>query len=545
MTTEIVRPAPTPLAALEPRSLEELTRLAATCAGSGLFAVRSPEQAAVIMLTGASLGIAPVVALRSIHVVQGRAVLSSDLIAAIVRRSGLCESWRVDKSTPEQCTITTKRRGEEPYSHTWTLAMAQRASLAGKGTWGAYPAAMLRARCTSEIARIVYPDVLVGVYEEGELEAAPEEPARAPVEAPALSLPAVVEAPEQTPSRAFASYVRDLDATVSPDDVRAAYVALLADLREEDPSAEYLSGYVSGPDGAHALARARVRTIGLDLSDAETTALLSDEGAELARLWSSLGHVRTPETLAAWWLDRSPAMGERVKALTWGVVVRRSGEPGKDFRGRCTALAAARAVPTEAPSPEDWRASLTGMGARVATLDGAPAVLAEARAEWSLAGYAPVLTGRLVSLGMSRDAAREAVARAQREGREEHGPREPEPPKARARRAPPAADANGTGSAPRSASGSQARRRVDEETLARDPKAWAAYLAAIPRTPPDDGAAHVAGSYWKREGGFREVGTHAECLAATLDELTTRGVSEPHSWLAEIGERNGYVLRAA
>jgi hypothetical protein len=54
--------------------------------------------------------------------------------------------------------------------------MAKRAGLAGKGTWAAYPHSMLRARCSAELARMVYPDFLFGVYAEGEI---PEEPRRA------------------------------------------------------------------------------------------------------------------------------------------------------------------------------------------------------------------------------------------------------------------------------------------------------------------------------------------------------------------------------
>lgn len=160
------------LAQFEPRDFTELEKLARMAAASKLFAVQSVEAAIVIMLTGASLGIPPVVAMRSIHVVQGRAVLSSDLIHALVRRSGFCVTWAVEETTAEKCTITTQRRGEPlPYTHSWTAAMARTADLANKATWRQYPAAMLRARCTAEIARIVYPDVLMaGVYCEGEVE---------------------------------------------------------------------------------------------------------------------------------------------------------------------------------------------------------------------------------------------------------------------------------------------------------------------------------------------------------------------------------------
>jgi hypothetical protein len=45
---------------------------------------------------------------------------------------------------------------------------ARRANLVGRQNWKAHPAAMLRARCAAALARAVYPDLLLGVYEESE-----------------------------------------------------------------------------------------------------------------------------------------------------------------------------------------------------------------------------------------------------------------------------------------------------------------------------------------------------------------------------------------
>ena len=139
------------LACFEPQSFADLTRLGEMAARSRLFAVQSPEAAVVMMLTGASLGLPPVTALRGIHVVQGRAVLSSDLLVAVVLRSGQCDIWRPVEVTAERCVIETRRRGHsDPIRHTWTMEMARKASLTGKaGPWQQFPAAMLRARCSA------------------------------------------------------------------------------------------------------------------------------------------------------------------------------------------------------------------------------------------------------------------------------------------------------------------------------------------------------------------------------------------------------------
>ena len=157
--------------------VKELATLAESAVSSKLFGVASREAALMIMLTGRSLGIDPVAAMRGTHIVSGKSVLSSDMMVGIVRKSGVCESWTVIESTHEKCVIETRRKGDDtPVRHTWTIEMAKRAGLAGKGTWAAYPHAMLRARCSAELARMVYPDFLFGVYAEGEI---PEEPRRA------------------------------------------------------------------------------------------------------------------------------------------------------------------------------------------------------------------------------------------------------------------------------------------------------------------------------------------------------------------------------
>jgi hypothetical protein len=165
----------------------------------------------VILAQGAELGLPPMAALRQIHVVNGRAVLSADLMRALVLRMG--GRIRCVESTPDRATFAGAR-GEEPeQSITWTMQMAQRAGLVGKGPWQQYPGAMLRARASAELCRLVWPDVVGGLYTPDEMgeardvrveapavPVAPEEVVDAevvPVEAPA---PKPEPASEPTPA---------------------------------------------------------------------------------------------------------------------------------------------------------------------------------------------------------------------------------------------------------------------------------------------------------------------------------------------------------
>ena len=130
--------------------------------------IKTPEQAVAIILTGDELGIPKMLALRSIVVINGKPTLSADLMVALVQRAiddHRDGEFRVLPPTPEKCTVNYRRWGwSEGHSYTYTIQDAQRAGLAGKGTWAAHPAAMLRARATSAVCRMAFPDVISGIY---------------------------------------------------------------------------------------------------------------------------------------------------------------------------------------------------------------------------------------------------------------------------------------------------------------------------------------------------------------------------------------------
>jgi hypothetical protein len=154
-------------------TLDDVARLAKIAADSGLARVRTPAECAVILMTGAELGLSPMQSLRGIYVVEGRPTLAADTMVAVIRRSGVCALWRTVESTAERCTIEAKRTDDDrAQSKTWTIADATRAGLAGKNIWKAYPAQMLRHRCAADLARELFSDVVLGLYDPEELDSA-------------------------------------------------------------------------------------------------------------------------------------------------------------------------------------------------------------------------------------------------------------------------------------------------------------------------------------------------------------------------------------
>ncbi len=192
----------TGLAPYEPRNIGEAQTLAISFAKSGfLTGISTPEQALLIMATGHELGIPATAALRSIHVISGKPVLSADLMVALVKRSGVCEYFRVLTSTDEKAEYATKRRGDPEVRQSFSIADAKRAGIGGGGNWSKYPRVMLRHRAAAELARLVYPDVILGVYAEEELADLP------PVEVTPIEAEAVTE-PEPNGPDWFASIER-------------------------------------------------------------------------------------------------------------------------------------------------------------------------------------------------------------------------------------------------------------------------------------------------------------------------------------------------
>lgn len=163
-----------------PSNMQEAEQLSVRLAQSALLpdGLRGkPGDVLVTLITGHELGLSPMQAIRGLHVVKGRAVMSADLAVALTKRHPSCRYFRVVSSDDKAATYETLREGDpEPTRMSFTAEQARQAGLGGDN-WRKYPAAMLRARCSLALARAVYSDIMLGVYDPDELGV----PAPAPV----------------------------------------------------------------------------------------------------------------------------------------------------------------------------------------------------------------------------------------------------------------------------------------------------------------------------------------------------------------------------
>lgn len=164
---QALAPAPTPGFSYITAGLQERADYIARLAPSTILPTAyrgSAANAFVAAETGAALGLEPLQALASIAVINGRATLSSDLMAAVIRRAG--HTLRIVENSPESVTATLIRADDKKFEFTvtWDKDKATKAGLWGqRGPWSQYPTQMLRARAITEVARQGASEALMGM----------------------------------------------------------------------------------------------------------------------------------------------------------------------------------------------------------------------------------------------------------------------------------------------------------------------------------------------------------------------------------------------
>jgi hypothetical protein len=158
----------------------------------------APATAATI-LYGREIGIPPITALQTMHVVNGRVGMAAELLRARVYAAG--HDLEIVESTAAVCKMRGRRRGGESWTEVqWSKGDAQQAGLGGDA-WRKYPRAMLQARCSAELCRLIFPDVTHGMAALEELDGTLNRTDSASTEPPSRL---VGRQPKQTPPQAAA-----------------------------------------------------------------------------------------------------------------------------------------------------------------------------------------------------------------------------------------------------------------------------------------------------------------------------------------------------
>lgn len=140
-----------------------------------------PNNVIVILMTGHELGLSPMQSLRQVYVVKGKPYIAAQLKLALVKNSPECLYFRCVATDAKRAVFETERRGEGKTTLEFTVEQALRAGLLpGKAdsNWAKYPDVMLRWRAASQLADLVYSDVVGGIGTHDEKDELP--PVRVP-----------------------------------------------------------------------------------------------------------------------------------------------------------------------------------------------------------------------------------------------------------------------------------------------------------------------------------------------------------------------------
>lgn len=130
--------------------------------------IKTPEQALAIILTGRELGIPAMAALNTINVIQGKPTVSPQLMLALIERSGQLEDI-VYKLEPDGVTVTMKRRGRTAHTEYFGESEAAAMGLLKKDNYHKQAGVMYKWRAVAACARVVFPDVILGLYTPDEM----------------------------------------------------------------------------------------------------------------------------------------------------------------------------------------------------------------------------------------------------------------------------------------------------------------------------------------------------------------------------------------
>lgn len=119
-----------------------------------------PDEITGAILYGKELGLDPMTSLQTINVIQGRPTLTANAMRGLAMASGV--RFRIDDNTETRCVMSAMPPGGEWTTVTWTIDQAKKLGLTVKDNWKNQPGAMLIARATSQLCRLVAANILIG-----------------------------------------------------------------------------------------------------------------------------------------------------------------------------------------------------------------------------------------------------------------------------------------------------------------------------------------------------------------------------------------------
>jgi len=140
--------------------------------------IKTGPQFAAIVMTGRELGMTPMRAIRSFHMVKGKVV--EDAASQLARFKSAGGRATFDHLDDTRAVLTLTHPNGDKHTETWTIDDAKKAGLLN-GLVGKFPRAMMRSRVITAGLKSLGWEGAVGAYDPSELVESNDEP-RAPAE---------------------------------------------------------------------------------------------------------------------------------------------------------------------------------------------------------------------------------------------------------------------------------------------------------------------------------------------------------------------------
>ena len=143
-------------------NFDGLQRAAVALQASGYFPDVSDKAKAITkVMAGAELGLPPFASMSGIHIIQGKPVLGSNVIATLVKNDPRYD-YKIKQCDDKACVLAWYEDGKPVGEAGFTIQEAQAAGLTSKDNWKKYTSDMLFARAISRGARRFAPGIFGG-----------------------------------------------------------------------------------------------------------------------------------------------------------------------------------------------------------------------------------------------------------------------------------------------------------------------------------------------------------------------------------------------
>jgi hypothetical protein len=220
---------------------------------------------------------------------------------ALINSSGQLEDMAVEGDA-KGCTVMMKRRGRQPHTETFTYTDATALGLTGKDNYKKQPAVMLRWRAVAACARIVFPDVILGLYtpdemganvnvtEDGGMEVVNAETGEIVDAAPVVEAAPLPFSQDRDRITAFVARMSDAYGVTAPEIVKALGVTRFGEYTGSEDDAEaavkaWVKPEAAAPaEAAKPAAKAKAKPNGKAAAEAKAP----DWTPELAQAWANM-----------------------------------------------------------------------------------------------------------------------------------------------------------------------------------------------------------------------------------------------------------------